>query len=98
MNELYMLRILIPNARTMELSELRDHVQSARHKAQARASLESKLFVPQRTHSVEDAAGALREFVSWRRRKQGMTNPWPTKRRAGVIQGPHTTGPIGIEG
>lgn len=86
-NELYDLRTLIPNARTMELSELRDQVQAVRHKTAARAAVESKLLLPTRSHSVEEVAGALREFVQWRRRRRGQRNPWPrgSKRRAGAI-------------
>lgn len=89
-NELFELRTLIPNARSMELSELRDHVQKIRHQTKARAELESKLFVPTSTRPLAEVAGALREFVQWRRRKQGKPNPWPRgqKRRAGAVSGP----------
>lgn len=96
-NELYSFRTLIPNAKDMELSELRDHVQAVRHKTMARASVESKLFVPGRKHSIEETAGALREFVSWRRRRTGGVDPWPRgKRRAGALSGAEI-GPVGVE-
>jgi len=95
-NELYALRTLIPNAREMELSELRDHVQAVRHKTAARAqAVASQLFLPTRTHSPSEVAGALKEFIQWRRRKTGSVNPWPrgSKHRAGGYVG----GGVGAE-
>lgn len=75
-NRLWELRVLVPEADQLELSHLRDIVQSQEHKIAAQQARESALVnLGQQivnAMSPEQVKGALKEFLDWRRKRQGI--------------------------
>ena len=73
MNRLWTARYLVPGAKTLELSELRDLVQFAEGRNQERLNVEeAKVRAGAEIVSrmpKEQVVGALREYARWRRRK-----------------------------
>ena len=73
LNRLYETRTLMPEARTMELSALEDYVQTQEEKQ--RQGYYNKVAPTKRTEPMSDkqyeqTVGALKEYISWKRRRE----------------------------